>query len=115
MNEKQHVKMREYGISILLMMMTFVFHDLSAQQRTFAVSGTVKNEAGTPLIGVTVVEKGRSNGTTTITDGSFRLMVQAREVNLVFSHIGYNSFERRVMADTPVTGCHRADHRALEK
>jgi TonB-linked SusC/RagA family outer membrane protein len=61
------------------------------------VSGSVV-EANTnvPLPGVTVIEKGTSNGTTTNLNGEFVLNLNGENAVLVFSFIGYNSKEVQV-------------------
>ncbi|HEY9487402.1 MAG TPA: TonB-dependent receptor [Chryseosolibacter sp.] len=63
--------------------------------RTFAftVSGRVTDENGEPLPGVSVLEKGTSNGTVTDTEGSYSFSVTDENVTLVFSFIGYMSQE----------------------
>lgn len=57
-----------------------------------AVSGTVKDIAESPLPGVTVVEKGTSNGTTTDFDGFYSLEV-GEDAILVFNSMGYEELE----------------------
>lgn len=49
------------------------------------VSGTVKNEAGEAMSGVSVVAKGAAKGTSSATDGSFSLQVPASTNTVVFS------------------------------
>lgn len=46
-------------------------------QGKIAVSGTVKDKNGEPLIGVSVVEKGTTNGMITDLDGNFSLSVSS--------------------------------------
>ena len=46
-------------------------------QDKIAVSGTVKDKNGEPLIGVSVVEKGTTNGMITDLDGNFSLSVSS--------------------------------------
>jgi TonB-linked SusC/RagA family outer membrane protein len=57
-----------------------------------AVSGTVKDAAGEPLIGVSVQEKGTVNGTITDSNGNYSVSVGQRST-LVFSYIGYTAKE----------------------
>ena len=52
------------------------------------VSGTVLDATGEPLIGVSVLEAGTSNGVVTDFDGNFTLTVK-QGANLVISYIGY--------------------------
>ncbi len=54
-----------------------------------SVSGTVVDENGGALPGVSVLVKGSSRGTTTNTEGVFRLDVPGPEAVLVFSYVGY--------------------------
>ena len=54
------------------------------------VSGTVLDATGEPLIGVSVLEAGTSNGVVTDFDGNFTLTVK-QGANLVVSYIGYVS------------------------
>lgn len=67
------------------------------------VSGTVTDEAGQPLPGVNVVEKGTTNGTTTDAQGKFSLNVQGESSILVFSFIGYATQEATVGSRTDFT------------
>ena len=59
----------------------------------FAVSGTVRSEAGEVIPGVNVLVKGTSNGTVTDAAGKYSLSVSDENVTLVFSFIGYRSQE----------------------
>lgn len=59
------------------------------------VTGSVKDAYGDPLIGVNIIEKGTSNGTTSKVDGSFSLNV-AKGKTLVLSYIGYKTKEIKV-------------------
>ena len=58
----------------------------NAQQKT--VSGTVTDEAGQPLPGVTIVVKGTTNGTITNMDGKYMLDNIFADATLAFSFIG---------------------------
>ncbi|RAV28924.1 SusC/RagA family TonB-linked outer membrane protein [Sinomicrobium soli] len=60
---------------------------LRAVQRS-AVSGTVSDANGVPLLGVTIVRKGTSLGTTTDFDGNFELGGVPADGVLVFTYIG---------------------------
>ncbi len=62
-----------------------------AVQQTKRVSGVI-TDAGGPVIGATILEKGTSNGTVTDLDGNFTLDVQPGAI-LVISYIGYTTQE----------------------
>src|SRR5690606_31211962 len=63
---------------------------------SYAISGKVIADDGTTLPGVTVLEKGTSNGTTTDLEGQYDLSVNSTEAVLVFSYIGYTMQEVQV-------------------
>ena len=57
------------------------------------VSGRVVDSSEQPLIGVNVIEKGTSNGTTTNFDGEFALLVSSGDAVLEVSYTGFESQE----------------------
>ncbi|TWI86837.1 TonB-linked SusC/RagA family outer membrane protein [Chitinophaga japonensis] len=72
------------------------------------ITGTVSDEQGTKLPGISVVIKGTSRGTTTSGDGKFSITAPG-DATLVFSSIGYTTQEvavagRQVIDVTLVTG-----------
>ena len=72
---------------------------MMAQQK---VSGTVLDQAGEPLIGVSVMEVGTSNGVVTDFNGDFTLTVK-QGAQLAFSYIGYVSQTLRAANGMKVT------------
>lgn len=68
-----------------------------------AVSGTVLDESGSGLPGVSVVVKGTTNGTTTDTKGKFQLEVPGENPILVLSFVGYATQEMAVAKRTNIT------------
>jgi len=67
-----------------------------------SVSGTVTDESGQPAPGVSVIEKGTTNGTATDTQGKYVLNVADANATLVFSFIGYKTQEVGVGGRTAV-------------
>ncbi len=65
------------------------------------VSGTVTDKGG-PLPGVSIVEKGTSNGTTTDAGGKFTMTASSANSILVFSIIGYKTKEQTVNNQTVI-------------
>ncbi|MDF9798599.1 TonB-linked SusC/RagA family outer membrane protein [Catalinimonas alkaloidigena] len=53
------------------------------------ISGTVSDESGEPLPGVTVIVEGTTTGTTTNIEGIFRLSIPQNAETLTFSSVGY--------------------------
>jgi TonB-dependent starch-binding outer membrane protein SusC len=82
------------------LLMTFVlslagFAFANAQDRV--VTGKVTDSRdGAPLQSVTVTVKGRTTGTQTTSDGSFRIAVPAGATTLVFSSVGYETSEMAI-------------------
>ena len=81
----KHAKRLLLSFSMLLFCSTIMY----AQE---AISGTVIDATGEPIIGATVMEKGTSNGMVTDFDGNFKLKVQAGKT-LVFTYVGYTTQE----------------------
>lgn len=67
----------------------------SVQQQKQSVSGVVKDLAGEPIIGASVLEKGTANGTITDFEGNFQLNV-VPGATVVISYIGYKNQEVKV-------------------
>lgn len=66
-----------------------------------AVSGTVTDTQGLPVGGVTVVEKGSQNSTSTNDQGVYTLTLQGGgSATLVFTAVGYHTLERSVSGAT---------------
>ncbi|MEC5147981.1 SusC/RagA family TonB-linked outer membrane protein [Chitinophaga sp. 212800010-3] len=60
--------------------------------KNIEVKGSIKDELGTPLIGVTVKVKGTAQGVTSNVKGEYQIEVPENAV-LEFSYVGYQSFE----------------------
>ncbi len=63
-----------------------------AAAQTTKVTGSVVDETGEPLVGVSVTVKGQSGGVTTDIDGNFAINAKAGQT-IVFSYVGYNPVE----------------------
>lgn len=57
------------------------------------ISGNVVDAKGEPLIGVTVIEKGTTNGAVTDLDGNYKITTKTATPVLVFSYVGYQAKE----------------------
>ncbi|MBE0646361.1 MAG: TonB-dependent receptor [Bacteroidales bacterium] len=77
----------------------FLLFGYQAYSQERIVTGTVTElSTGLTLPGVTVVEKGTTNGTVTDVDGQYSLAVPANAEILVFSFIGMNTQEMKIPA-----------------
>ena len=61
------------------------------------ITGHVLDKNGTPLVGVSIIIEGTTNGTTTNTDGSFRLKANTGNV-LTVSYLGFETTKVAVTA-----------------
>ena len=65
------------------------------QQEQNKVTGIVKDNAGIPIVGATIMEKGSTNGTVSDLDGNFSLQMNSQGTILI-SYIGYITQEIKV-------------------
>ena len=71
--------------------------------QAYLVKGNVTAKVGNePLIGVTVLQKGSTNGVVTDMDGNYVIQIRGGEATLVFSYIGMKSQEFKVNSKTNV-------------
>lgn len=70
----------------------------SAVSDETTITGTVKDEKGQPMPGVTIRQQGKDNGAISGTDGGFKLLVSGQDAVLVFSFVGYERQEIKVSA-----------------
>ncbi|MEE4285693.1 MAG: carboxypeptidase-like regulatory domain-containing protein, partial [Mariniphaga sp.] len=78
-----------------------------AQQKT--INGTVTDDTGSPLPGVTIVVKGTTTGTITNVDGVYELDVPESANVLVFSYIGMLKQEIEIGNQTTIDVTLRPD------
>ncbi|MCL6461113.1 MAG: carboxypeptidase-like regulatory domain-containing protein, partial [Flavobacterium micromati] len=74
----------------LMLLIALVAQITFAQERT--VSGTVSDNAGLPLPGVSVLIKGTQSGAQTDFDGKFSIKASPNQI-LLFSYIGMKTQE----------------------
>lgn len=79
------------------------------------VSGTVADEKGDPLIGVSILVKGTQRGTTTDVSGKFRLAIPDDNATLVFSFVGYVTQEIKAGSRSSLDIALQSDTKALEE
>lgn len=87
--------------------------EIAAPQSAHEVSGVV-SDAGGPLPGVTIMEKGTANGVSSDIDGKYSLTVQPGAV-LVFSFVGYKTQEIVVGNQTTINVVMKEDSQMMEE
>ena len=71
-----------------LLLFSFIILGASLGYAQQSLSGSVVDGAG-PLPGVTIIEKGTNNGTTSDFDGNYTLTTSGQDAVLVFTYIGF--------------------------
>ncbi|WP_460912720.1 TonB-dependent receptor [Spirosoma areae] len=79
------------------------------------ITGTVTDDAGQPLPGVSIVVKGSTKGTNADAQGNYRISVPDRTAVLVFSFVGYASREEPVGSRTTINLVLKADDKTLNE
>ena len=86
------------------------------EQTENVVTGRVTDLAnGQPLVGVTVVEQGTTNGVATNVDGHFTLKVNGADSKLIFSYIGYETQVIAVSGKTKIDVQLKEDIKVLDE
>lgn len=68
----------------------------NALAQSFQVTGIVKDQKGEPLVGVSVLEKGTTNGVVTDLDGKFAIRATSGSSILTITYMGYKKKELSV-------------------
>ncbi|WP_350355788.1 SusC/RagA family TonB-linked outer membrane protein [Parabacteroides goldsteinii] len=110
---KNHVLSFFHRFALILFLSGMFICQAYAQRTT--VKGIVKDHSGEALIGVNVMEKGKTNGTITGCDGMFSLNVSGKKPILVCSYIGYVTEEIPVTSQEMLTITLKEDTEELDE
>ncbi len=97
-----------------MVLLLFIYGFTSALAQQKQVSGTVTDQDGLPLPGVSVLVVGTTNGTQTDFDGKYAITANQGEV-LRFSYIGQKTVERTIGATNTINVGMEEDAQALEE
>lgn len=114
-NFKPTLKRESSGLrkAILTVIALFVAIPLFAQN--VDITGTVVDETGEPLIGVTVMVQGTTNGTATDLDGNYALKNVPSKGKISFSYVGYSDKVESVNGRTVINMQMSEDSQALDE
>ena len=84
-----------------------------SQEKT--IKGTVTDETGEPLFGVSISEKGTSNGVTSDLNGKYTIKLKNDNGTLVFSYLGYKKIEKTTKGKSLINLQMEADSEALDE
>ena len=97
----------------ILLFMLLVLNHAVAQNKTI-ITGTVTDKTdNSPLPGVSIIEKGTTNGTTTDGSGVYSLSVSSNST-LLFTFVGYKPFEVAITSQTAINVSLEADVSILQ-
>jgi outer membrane receptor for Fe3+-dicitrate len=100
------------ALGVLLYMIT----PLAAWAQQFTFKGNVTDEGGEPLIGVSVVMKGRAKvATITDLDGNYVLQAPESNLTLVLTYVGMKQQEVRATAGQALHVTMKADAQTLDE
>lgn len=102
------------GIPSLYASVPNMIPSITQQSDTYMLTGTVIDEAGIPVIGANIVEKGTTNGTVTDLDGNFSIQIR-KNSTLTVSYIGYSDQEIAVNAAQTLRIVLKEDSQALDE
>ncbi|HCL05582.1 MAG TPA: hypothetical protein DHW64_06305 [Chitinophagaceae bacterium] len=86
----------------LFMLMLLFFTCIAAQAQVKITGKILNKKTNTPVAGVAVVEKGGTNGTESLENGTFSLNVKNGNATLVISSLGFASQEIKLAGKTNV-------------
>lgn len=91
MNSFTHIGLRSRFL--LVLMIGLILPTLSVWGQNTTITGRVVDPKGEPLVGVSVLEQGTTNGTVTDMNGRYSIAVQKESSSLRFSYMGFDNQE----------------------
>jgi TonB-dependent starch-binding outer membrane protein SusC len=99
-----------------ILVILLVLVGVNGLAQTTRVTGKVtSDDDGGPLPGVSILEKGTTNGTVTDSDGNFAISASNADATLVFSFVGYASQEISITAKQSINVVLKTDVTALNE
>lgn len=90
---------RACGLAIVTLILQFLTVGSASAQKTIVVAGRVVDaQTQEPLVGANVFIDNTTNGTSTDTQGRFSFSIEPGKVTIVVSYLGYESFNKTVVA-----------------
>lgn len=107
----------QFPVSVLALILALILSSFSAAnlQAQERVSGVVKDAAGLPLPGVSIIQKGTTRGASTDFDGNYSLELTLGEKTLQFSYVGYKTLEIPVNGRTTINVTMEEDVASLDE
>ncbi len=87
---------KPYSAFMMLLFFALFLNAQNIYSQDITITGTVKDEAGVPLPGASVIVKGTTLGTETDFDGNYSLSLINDSATLVYSYVGFTALEQSV-------------------
>ncbi|GGZ81796.1 SusC/RagA family TonB-linked outer membrane protein [Algibacter mikhailovii] len=79
------------------------------------VTGVIKDDAGVPIAGVNILEKGTNNGAVSDFDGNFSMTLQKSPSQISMSYLGYQTQEKEVSSGDAIVIILTEDAESLDE
>ena len=79
------------------------------------LKGNITDETGLPLIGVSIIEEGTTNGTVSDFDGNYEFKVLSNNASINFSYIGYKTVSEKLASQAVINIVMEVDAQALDE
>ncbi|MFT3748429.1 MAG: SusC/RagA family TonB-linked outer membrane protein [Agriterribacter sp.] len=96
-------QMKQLCAGMLLLCLAVLLNNAAVAQQKRTVTGTVLDEAGAVLTGVSIAIKGGSTLTATDAEGRFSVSLSSTQQVLVFSYVGYETLEVNVASQSSIS------------
>ncbi|MEG0992664.1 MAG: carboxypeptidase-like regulatory domain-containing protein, partial [Bacteroidales bacterium] len=111
--KQSKTKILKFMVSVFVL---FVLPSIVLAQTKKSVSGSVTSaEDGEAMIGLTIIEKGTTNGTITDIDGKYEIELKGTTATLVFSMVGMISQEKVVNSGDILNIIMKGDQKLLDE
>jgi len=107
--------MKKIVAFLILLITVSPFFEAHAQNAGTAISGTVIDESGDPILGVNIIVEGTSVGTTSDFDGNYTIKLPENGTILKFSYIGYGTQSVTVNGRTTINVTMITDSSGLDE
>ena len=104
-----------YKLKALLVLCILLCSNLATAQNQTVTGTVIAADSKMPLAGVTILEKGTSNGVVTNFDGEYSIDVSGENAVLVFSYVGFQTLESNVEGRSTMNIELQVDSNALDE
>lgn len=109
------MKKKNWLIRLTLVAVFFSLVILPSFAQSLKIRGIVSGKHGESMPGVSIVEKGTMNGTASSVSGEYQLDLTTKDPILVFSFVGYKTYEIKVNGKTRIDATLEEDIQGIDE